>query len=187
MDYFSSNNVSEKYQAVWIAPERTGSRTVAQILNYCGFRRNQKPISLCEKHDYTHRFNDPELFNDWIHICGARNPYARTYSIFKMISNNQKDSFKEFILNKNFNYRGKEMFLNPRFYKKPEYVVRLENMKEDIDKIPFVKNHISETQLDYMLIHGKSLSSWEEHYNDEMKEIVYEVTKHQFEAWGYEK
>ena len=187
MEYFSSNNISEKYHAVWIAPERTGSRTVAHILNYCGFQHNHKPISLLDKHDYTHRFNEPESFNDWIHICSARNPYARTYSVFNMINNNGKDSFKEFILNKTFNYRGKEMFLKPIFYKKPDYVIRLENLKEDIDKIPFIKNHISETQLGYMLTHGKPLSSWEEHYNDEMKEIVYEVTKHQFETWGYEK
>ena len=186
MNYFSSNNVSEKYHAVWIAPERTGSRTIAQILNYCGFHHNQKPISFCGKWDYTHRFNNPELFDDWIHICNARNPYARTYSIFKMIHNNRKSSFQQFILNKDFNQQ-KKMFLEPIFHKKPDYIIRLENAKEDMMKIPFLKNHISETQLDYMLTHGKSPSSWEEHYNEEMKEIVYGVTKHQFETWGYEK
>ena len=188
MDRFSSNNVSEKYHAIWIAPARTGSRVMAQILNYCGFRHNQKPVSLCQMPRFTHDFHDPELYNDWIHICSARNPYSRTYSLFKMIGNNQKiESFREFILNRTFNYQGKDMYLKPYFLRKPEYIVRLENLKEDVTKIPFIKNHISETQLDYMLTHGKPLSSWEEHYDDEMKEIVYEVTKHQFEMWGYEK
>jgi hypothetical protein len=79
------------------------------------------------------------------------------------------------------------MLTKPTFLKKPEYVLRLENLKEDFLKIPFVRNHFTETQLDYMCTHGKELTPWEIHYNDEMKEIVYEMTKHQFEAWGYEK
>lgn len=187
MEYFSSNNISEKYHAVWIAPERTGSRTVSQVLNYCGFFHDGKPICLHDKHDYTHRFNNPELFNDWTQICSARNPYARTYSIFKMIGNKHGDSFRDFILKKKFEYIGKVMFSEPNLIKKPEYILRLENLKEDILKIPFVHNYLTETQLDYMLTHGKELTPWEIHYNDEMKEIVYEVTKHHFEMWGYEK
>jgi hypothetical protein len=188
MDYILSNNVSEKYHAVWIAPERTGSRTVAQILNYFGFRHNLGPIDLLGGiQNYSHHFSDPELFNDWLHICNARNPYARTYSVFKMIDKQKGESFKDFILQRKFNHPSYGMLTKPTFLKKPEYVLRLENLKEDFLKIPFVRNNLTETQLDYMCTHGKELTSWEIHYNDEMKEIVYEMTKHQFEAWGYEK
>jgi hypothetical protein len=187
MNNFSSNNVSERFRAVWIAPERTGSRTVAQILNYCGFHRNQKPISLCEIYNYTHRFKDPSLFNDWVHICSARNPYARTYSVYKMIQTDVKSTFKDFVKKRMFNLKGKEMVLNPYFYKNPEFIVRLEYLKEDLIKIPFVTECLTETQLDYMTIHGKPLSSWEEHYDEEMKEIIYNTLKHHFTTWGYDK
>jgi hypothetical protein len=187
MNNFSSNNVSERFHAVWIAPERTGSRTVAQVLNYCGFLNNQKPISFCGIQTHTHRFHDPHLFQDWIHVCSARNPYARTYSVFKMIEREEKISFEEFVLNKIFNTRGKIMFLHPIFQKKPDYIIRLENLKNDLIKIPFVTECLTETQLDYMITHGKPLSSWEEHYSEEMKEIIYETLKHQFLTWGYDK
>jgi hypothetical protein len=188
MNNFSSNNVSERFHAVWIAPERTGSRTVAQILNYCGFQRNQKPISLCEIFNYTHRFKDPGSFNDWVQVCSARNPYARTYSVYKMLAKQEKTPpFKEFVLNRVFNKMGKEMFLAPYFLKKPDYIVRLENLKEDLIKIPFVTECLTPNQLDYMTTHGKPLSSWEEDYNDEMKEIIYNTLKNHFVTWGYDK
>lgn len=187
MESFSSNNISEKYRSIWIAPERTGSRTVAQILNYCGFSHNGKPISLFDKHHYSHKFNEPELFNDWTHICSARNPYARTYSIFKLLNNKGGSSFKDFVMKRKFDFIGKEMFLKPIFLKKPEYVIRLENLKEDILKIPFIKTYLTDTQLDYLITHGKQPSKWENYYDEEMKEVIYEVTKHQFDAWGYDK
>jgi hypothetical protein len=79
------------------------------------------------------------------------------------------------------------MFLHPIFQKKPDYIIKLENLKDDLMKIPFVNECLTETQLDYMTTHGKPLSSWEEHYNEEMKEIIYETLEHQFLTWGYDK
>ena len=42
----TNNNISEKYKFEWIAPERTGSRKVAEVLSYYGFKRNNQPIFL---------------------------------------------------------------------------------------------------------------------------------------------
>jgi hypothetical protein len=60
-------------------------------------------------------------------------------------------------------------------------------MKDDLMKLPFILDVLTESQVEAMSSHGKEIDSWEEFYDDDMKEIVYEYTKHQFKSWGYEK
>jgi hypothetical protein len=54
-------------------------------------------------------------------------------------------------------------------------------------KLPFILDVLTESQVDMLSSHGKEIEDWEPFYDDEMKEIVYEYTKHQFKFWGYEK
>jgi len=58
---------------------------------------------------------------------------------------------------------------------------------EDIKKIPFIYDILTEKQLNYMIIHGKEIDEWQSFYDSDMKEIVYNVCKHQFDIFGYEK
>jgi hypothetical protein len=54
-------------------------------------------------------------------------------------------------------------------------------------KLPFILDVLTEDQVDILSSHGKEIEDWEQFYDDDMKEIVYRYTEHQFKLWGYEK
>jgi hypothetical protein len=185
-----TNNVSEKYKFQWIAPERTGSRKVAEILSYYGFKYNNSTIFELGNYNYNHR-GDDNLGSDYQIICNARNPYGRTYSLFKnfypKIKDKSKDGFKEYVLYDLPMGQMKEMVIRPKIETPFDYVIRLEHMKEDIMKLPFISDVLMESQVEMLTSHGKEIEDWEKFYDDETKEIVYSYTESQFKFWGYEK
>jgi hypothetical protein len=184
------SNFSEKYKFQWIAPERTGSRKVAEILSYYGFKYNNSTIFELGKYNYIHR-GDDNLGSDYQIICNARNPYGRTYSLFKnfypKIKDKSKDGFKEYVLYDLPMGQMKEMVIRPKIETPFDYVIRLEHMKEDLMKLPFISDVLMESQVEMLTSHGKEIEDWEKFYDDEMKEIVYSYTESQFKFWGYEK
>ena len=187
---FLGSNISEKYKCEWVAPERTGSRKVAEILSYFGFTNNGKPIFFYGDHKHSHLGPD-QKYGDYTLISNARNPYGRTYSIFKNFfrpgEDKSKESFKEYLKNDLKNGNTLSMVVNPFFTKTPDYIIRLEHMVEDLLKIPFILDVLSENQVKMLSFHEKPLDDWEQFYDEESKEIVYNLTKHHFEYWGYEK
>jgi hypothetical protein len=190
-----ATNINQKYEFIWIAPERTGSRSTSRILTFCGFTSRGYPVCGPNNFDYTHSSEIPEKYKNYKVICNARNPYSRTLSLFKHYSYNQKTfdtiTFKEYLQNINkaqFNGDSKyKTFINPVIRKQPDYVIRLENFYEDIRKIPFIFNHLTEKQLEMLCEHGKEIDEWESFYDQEMKDLVYKHLKHQFDMWGYER
>ena len=184
------SNISEKYKCEWVAPERTGSRKVAEVLSYFGFTNNGKPIFSANSYIFSH-LGPNEKYEDYTLICNARNPYARTYSIFKNYVPQErdkgKDSFKKFLFEKMEKDITKEMIINPVFQRTPNHIIKLENMAQDLLKLPFITDKLDESQVNMLTIHGKPLDEWEQYYDTETKEFVYNLTKHHFIAWGYEK
>jgi len=190
-------NVNEKYEFVWIAPERVGSRSTAKIFSFCGFMCRGKQLSVANALTYTHNSEIPPKYKDYKIISSARNPYSRTLSLYKnFVYPEVKITFKEYVLGltcgkpeENFKHGNSKYstFINPVLEKQPEYVIRLENIHEDIKKLPFIFNHLTEKQLGEMCEHGKEIEEWESHYDQEMKDLVYKHLKHQFDMWGYEK
>ena len=184
-------NISEKYKYIWWGPERTGSRTVAEVLSYFDFKRGGMPIYQAGQHDYRHTCYMPDSVKDYGLICSARNPYARTLSIFTTLfpsyTDKSVDGFKKFI---KYHLNGHEllrMIASPIFTKIPDYIIRLEYLKEDFMKLPFLNDVLSERHIDMMIQHGKEKVTWEDYYDDETKEIVYGFTKHHFNMFKYEK
>jgi hypothetical protein len=80
-----------------------------------------------------------------------------------------------------------EIVLRPKLVRYPDYVIRLEYMREDLSKLPFIYDVLTDKQLDYLTEHGKEIDSWEEFYDQEMKDIVYNLLKDHFDFFGYEK
>jgi hypothetical protein len=187
-----TNNVSEKYKFEWVAPERTGSRKVAEILNYYGFKCNGLPI-----HDgitvnpYTHRSISNEKYSDYKVICNTRNPYGRVYSLFKNFyhhfTDKSKEGFRKFLTQELPRLETINMVSIKKWDKPFDYIIRLEYMKEDLMKLPFILDVLTESQIDMILSHGKEIEDWEKFYDNEMKEMVYGYTEHQFKLWGYDK
>lgn len=184
------SNISEKYKCEWVAPERTGSRKVAEVLTYFGFTNDGRPIYTANNHFYLHE-GPNEFYKDYILICNARNPYARTYSIFKNLFPQEldkgKDSFKKFLFEKMEKDITQRMIVNPVFQRKPNFIIRLEHMAEDLLKLPFITDKLKDSQVNMLTMHGKPLEDWEQYYDSETKEFVYNLTKHHFYFWGYEK
>ena len=185
------NNVSDKYKFEWIAPERTGSRQLAEVLTYYGFKRNGTPLFNNGRYNYSHFSLFDEHYSDYKLICSARNPYGRVYSIFKnfyqSISDKSMVGFKQFLTNDLPKGQALEMVLNPRPNISYDYVIRLEHLVDDLLKLPFISDVLTETQLRMVCSHGKEIDNWEPFYDNEMKEIVYNLTEYQFKAWGYNK
>lgn len=184
------SNISEKYKCEWVAPERTGSRKVAEILTFFGFKNNEKPVFSTNQHAHHHGGPD-DKYNEYTLICNARNPYARTYSIFKNLyqynGDKSKESFKNYLKNDLKNGRTLKMVVSPHFTKNPDYIIRLEYIVEDLLKLPFIFDVLTENQVKMLASHGKELEDWEPFYDQESKDIVYNLTKHHFDVWGYEK
>jgi len=214
-------NVSEKYKCLWYAPERTGSRGVASILCFYGFKFKgmMTPINSPNEiinniyfRNYTHLYHQDEKYNDYKVICNTRNPYSRVFSLYKNFAN--KGTFKDYVYNITNNDIGvmnndykvpqngqaykepkvrilQEQIINivknPQLQKPPDYILRIEHLGEDIKKIPFIYDILTEKQLDYMTVPAKEIDEWESFYDSDMKEIVYNLCKHQFDIFGYEK
>ena len=190
-------NVNEKYGLVWIAPERSGTRSLVKIFTFCGFVCQGRPLNLGYGYHYTHNWEIPEKYKDYKIISSARNPYSRTLALYKNFVYGFEDiTFREYILGLTCGKPEENLidgnskystFTNPLFEKQPEYIIKLENFYEDIKKLPFIFNHLTEQQLETMCEHGKEIEEWESHYDQEMKDLVYEHLKHQFDTWGYER
>jgi hypothetical protein len=185
------NNISKKYNFQWIAPERTGSRKISEILAYYDFKKNGGYVNNFGKYNYNHRVEPNEEGTNYKVICNARNPYGRVYSLFKnffpVIKDKGKEGFRKYLTEELPKGQMIDMVVEPKSDKPFDYLIRLEHMKEDLMKLPFILDVLTESQIDMIISHGKEIDSWEEFYDDEMKEIVYQYTKHHFELWGYEK
>lgn len=185
-------NVSEKYKSIWIAPERTGSRKVAEILSYYDFKSNGKLVfDHNNAYSHSHGSQIHKSYMEYSLIVNMRNPYGKTYSLFRnFFKNGQsqgKDLFKKFLIEELPKGIMKNMIINPVLSKKPNFIIRLEQMKEDLSKIPFIFDILTEKQLDLMTQHGKEIEDFEVYYDQESKDIVYEYCKHLFILGGYEK
>jgi hypothetical protein len=185
------NNISKKYNCQWIAPERTGSRKISEILTYYDFKKNGKNVNNFGVFNYNHKVEPNEEGTNYKVICNARNPYGRVYSIFKnfypIIKDKSKEGFRKFLTEDLVKGHMMDMIVSPKSDKPFDYLIRLEHIKDDLMKLPFILDVLTESQIDMLLAHGKEIESWEEFYDDDMKEIVYNLTEHQFKLWGYEK
>lgn len=185
-------NISVKYGYQWIAPERTGSRKVAEILSFFGFTNQDRPIFFSNNYTYSHDVNFYEEHENYKLICNARNPYSRVLSIFQNLyqpanPNKTREDFRRYLKYELSIGHSTRIVKNPVLTKKIDYLIRLEHMSEDLQKIPFVLKKLTTTQVEMLSYHPKPIFDWEQFYNQEMKDIVYGYTSHQFEMWGYEK
>ena len=114
-------------------------------------------------------------------------PDEKFISFFHSIEDKSKEGFRKYLTEDLPRGQTMTMVVIEKWDKPFDYVIRLEHMKDDLMKLPFILDVLTESQVDMLSSHGKEIEDWEPFYDDEMKEIVYEYTKHQFKFWGYEK
>jgi hypothetical protein len=108
-------------------------------------------------------------------------------NFFHPIKDKSKEGFREYLTEYLPKYYQMKMVVQPKWEKPFDYVIRLEHMKDDLMKLPFILDVLTESQVEMLSSHGKEIDDWEQFYDDEMKEIVYSYTEHHFKLWGYEK
>ena len=185
-------------------PMRTGSRVVTRFLQSIGFQG---------EHSHNLEWNNEDQL--WVSI---RNPYWRAVSwwiirhgISHWIDGEgvrhepQRMSFKDWVMSDNeyFNQGLDEDDkwdtigqLN-RYGIKPEYLIRSENVYEDLMKIPFVNQRMNQDW--EQKLKEIDVEHWKIHYLDEYKDLDYSTlytqeladrvwNKKQYETFGlYEK
>ena len=197
VNLYHEYNVSERYKCLIWLPERTGSGTNAQIMTHYGFKTDSFPLIDGRVWRYSHHCGFPEKFEGYQLICTCRNPYSRVLSIYRALTGhpfqnrpNDKESFKnylEWVYQKDDEELHHAYITNPRFNKKPDYLLRLENLYEDYLKIPFIHDIFSAKGIKTKLNWNKEIDEWESFYDQSMKDIVYDMCKLHFEIWGYDR
>ena len=187
-------NFSAKYKFVWIAPQRCATQTVSKILSLYDCRYNGRIINnpfIETKQLYTNNIPEINVVEGYDILISCRNPYARTYSIFKNLFTHSflkdKESFTKFCYD-GINWSGlKEVITKPNKIDASFIKLRTEYLLDDLSQVPFIFEKLTTNQLKFMVEIPKPLNDWERFYTSETKKIIYKLTESQFEMFGYEK
>ena len=187
---------SESLKVYWFNPMRTASRSTWKVQEYLNFKE-------CGSHSPPN-----ESHKDYIFISNFRNPYSRLVSVFHFVFDRERrntNQFKAFAKKKiweeqnlkkkpNLQLNLSEIFEINNF--KPQHLVRVENLYDDIMNLWFVKENandgLNEIMKDYINYNGYHHEqgprpSWQEHYDEETANMVYEFFKKDFDLGNYDK
>ena len=85
-------NISDKYQMLWLAPARTATRSICQVLQHYDFKIHTDMIFLKKEEiicpftpqgEYTHDFDILPQDDKYKIICSVRNPYSRVVGLLR--------------------------------------------------------------------------------------------------------
>jgi hypothetical protein len=209
-------NVSLENRVVWFAPERTGSSITKKIFeNYNFFsatkKKDYKLIDF-RKNAHSHENKLSEEYSDFNIITNIRNPYDRVFACYqkfyieKPILKNNKDFKKKFStwVSENFWSIGFHVFLSSRhddaenYFQKwtfekqnVDFYIKMENLKEDILKLPFISKDDEEIQRIEGLLRDNSFineryHSFQDAFDVKSAKLVYEFFKPCFYKFDYD-
>ena len=129
--------------------------------------------------------------NEWenyVKICNIRNPYDMVVSWFHYQTNTKginKEKFNNFVKN---NSKLSLIINNKRIWSDNnkydfEYI-RFENMEEDLNRI-MKKLGLPKYEIDIPHFKKSIRGDWKEYYDEETKEIVYNLFKDEIELFNY--
>jgi hypothetical protein len=198
-------NYNDELKVVWITPMRTGTRSSGAIMSKLNFKseNNNTP-----QKETVHGIGIPEGKEDYKLIVNIRNPYSRMVSLYYLYlhnSNQFNQSFDRWVKsNLSFSDYNKNFFILEslkKLPKLPDLYVRMENFKNDINSLWFVKqnfdfleqtlkNNIENNLYDSDEFQSNGFikkESWKEYYNEEISEFVYKKMKNEFDFFNYDK
>jgi len=198
-------NYNDDLKVVWITPMRTGTRSSGAIMSKLDFKSENNNI---HQKEIVHGIGIPEGKDDYKLIVNIRNPYSRMVSLYYLYLDNSKQfnqSFGRWVKsNLSFSDYNKNLFIFEslkKLPKLPDLYVRMENFKNDINSLWFVKenfdfleqtlkHNIENNLYDSDEFHSKGFKkkeSWKEYYNEEISEFVYKKMKNEFDFFNYNK
>lgn len=210
-------NVSLEHKLVWLAPERCATQITKKIFeNYRFFSidsKSNEKLNNFSQNSHSHSNYIFEKFKNYELIVNLRNPYDFVFSIYlnkylrkPLLRNSQEISynFNKWV-KRSFINHGYNVFLCP-FYNEPNsflgkwtfnneiipnYVVRLENLEEDILKLPFITSEPEKTKekirnlISNNGFINKRYVSFDELYEIESAKLIYHYFKAVFHKFGY--
>jgi len=197
-------NISDEHKFFTWTPERTGSNHFTNIISKLGFKgvvlENDKITSYLEKpkHNHTCRFFENHL--DYKFIISIRNPYSmvisRTGAATIGWDETSKDKVKDAIEGISQNPFEFQECCQCFHIRKPDYIIRQENLYEDWIKIPFVNSHELNLsgeleRLTKIRVNNQKNTEdknyWKKYYTQSSADLVYYSFSSYFEIGGYDK
>lgn len=206
-------NIFHNERYVWVLPERTGSRSLGQILNFWDGQRyiGEELIDLGKYKNYEGEFTqvyshewqlrNPDL-KDYTFCVTVRNPYSRMLSYYKSLwlkldcrDEKCQYTFKEFM--ELGMIEGKYIwhlnFENLFDLVDVKYVIHMENIANDLISVPMIREKYDNsdefreewTRVIINNIFTKESADNSTKLTEEDAEIVYKSFERQFKLFGY--
>jgi hypothetical protein len=201
-----SYTISEKHKSfVWLPP-KCATNFISWVLAYFEFSSIQidtetnkiHTIRLNQYGHFGHSTFLPPNHEELSFICAVRNPYHRVLSMFQSQFDGQLtvENFEKFINERlTFNSRGPifNKFSEILHGRRPNYLIRTENLYEDILKIPFIRDSDLNSSGILKNFCDKKINQSYDHLNPEeyltprIKEIIQNLCSDHFDLFGYER
>ena len=206
-----SYTISEKHKTfIWLPP-RCATNFISWVLAYFEFSsvlidteiNEIQTIRPNQSTHFSHCTIFPQNHEELSFICAIRNPYHRVLSMYQSLfehpyySRNQHKSVENF-----------EQYVNDRIVKdkslwfefsssfkdrSPDYLIRTENLYDDILKIPFIRDSdlnssgILKNFCDKKINQSYTQLNPEEYLTPRIKEIIHSLSSDHFDLFGYER
>jgi len=198
-------NISHQHKVIWWLPTRNGTRSVGLFLSTLLFEKQGKVIG--PEWMPTHTLCYPDNIEGYSLYLNVRNPYSRVLSFWhwhRELSKTDKRCLDTF----NTNFSDYVSKANYKFLDDPHYetilkavttkkkikanFVKLENLKEDILKIPFIdiKSPAILNNYNKYIINNQFLSADTDYrlfYTEETAQLIYNEFKEAFTMFDYDK
>ncbi len=208
-------NVSIDNQVIWFAPERTASSITKKIFEDYNFfssvKKSDYKLVNFKKTNHSQEKKVLDEFSNLKKISNIRNPYDRVFACYqkfyleKPILKNSKDFKEKFTkwISENFWSQGPYVFLSTRYEETNnyfqnwtfetddvDYFIRMENLKEDILKLPFIRKTEDEIlRIDNLIDNNPYINErhygFQDVYDLKSAKLVYEFFKPCFYKFDY--
>jgi hypothetical protein len=204
-------NVNHDLKVVWWLPSRTASRSVSEILAYYKFYNYKLNLPVTES--YTHECDIPNGCDDYTLVCNIRNPYAKEVSTWHLRHFKEEPETGNLILERSFSEHlatssgmtEEHSIIGHR--RKPDFYIRVENMIEDLHKLPFLdftdphtKTLINGLYTNNYKCEGGSegfalrrdpknseMADYKSYYTQKELDFVWDLYKDVFNEFGYQR
>jgi len=196
--------ISENHKTfVWLPP-KCATNFISWVLAYFEFssvaidtETNQvHKIMPNQSTHFGHSTIFPPNHEELLFICAIRNPYHRVLSMYQSHAKDPSvENFKKFIDERIIKNNHDTLFNFSSFFndRSPDYLIRTENLYEDIIKIPFIRDSdlnssgILKNFCDKKINKSYNQLNPDEYLTPNIKEIIHNLSSDHFDLFGYER